>query len=374
MKEINTRSTSLHTAIAEDVTLRETKTTRLIFRPLLIDNPGNKDACVKGQFLFQKKSTKDDWEDSEAINLARLHAGDGVKLDLKSAELQEFYKSLTDLYSVQREFGTQPGRNKFTKSNPLLASLGDVPTDELMTILGANKSLGGELLTKLLEWATNEQDPKLLIERLLELAPDSLKRLNTSVNLQRMKNAVLAWSDNRESNNEDLWQELLTEHIHVLEQVYSWPVTVVGEKAFVGGKGVDNKGGGLVDYLLKNTLTSNVTLIEIKTPGTKLLKSKEYRTGIYNTSDELSGAVMQVLNYRNELLQNYKSLDVGGLFDAFDPKCVVVLGHAKNELLGKNQRKSFELFRNQLPNVDVVTYDELFGKTMNLIRILEEGS
>ena len=77
--------------------------------------------------------------------------------------------------------------------------------------------------------------------------------------------------------------------MYVLEQVFSWPVTIVNEKAYVGGKAVDNKGGGLVDFLVKNQLTNNVALIEIKTPGTELLSKNEYRNGVYNLSEELTG-------------------------------------------------------------------------------------
>jgi len=176
----------------------------------------------------------------------------------------------------------------------------------------------------------------------------------------------------KDSDDEELWQQLLTENIFILEQVCSWPVNIVGEKMYVGGKNINNKGGSIIDYLLKNTLTNNVTLVEIKTPKTRLLKNSEYRTGIYNIDDELSGAVMQVLNYRDTLLKNYQSLNVGELFDAFNPKCVIVIGHAKQELTGKNKRKTFELFRNQLSGVEVITYDELVQKTQNLIKVLED--
>jgi hypothetical protein len=102
------------------------------------------------------------------------------------------------------------------------------------------------------------------------------------------------------------------------------------------------------------------------------LKNREYRKGIYNIADDLSGAVMQVLNYKDTLLRNYRSLEVGELFDAFDPKCVVIIGHAGQELTEKNKRKTFELYRNQLSDVEVITYDEIVHKTQNLIKVLED--
>ena len=343
----------------------------MLFRPLLVDNAKNKAAAVKGILLFQKKSVKDELEDSEAINLSKLKIGEGVRLDIKSGELLTFFSELSDLYELYAQHGTQLGKSTFTKEDPQLLQLTNMPTSELNTLLEANSSLGGDLLTKLLDWATSEEDLPKLIHRLVALSPNSLQVLNTSATLVRLKTAVKEWAANKESSDEDLWQNLLAKHIHVLEQVYSWPVNIVGSKMYVGGKGVDNKGGGLVDYLLKNSLTNNVTLVEIKTPRTRLLKTTEYRNGIYNTSDDLTGGVMQVINYRDSLLKNYQSLNPGDLFDAFDPKCVVVIGHAGDELSDKNKRKTFELYRNQLSDVTVITYDELVRKTQNLIKVLE---
>ena len=370
MEKITTKSTSAHTATASDIVLRETKTTRLIFRPLLVDNVKDPNACLKGTLLFEKKSRTEDWEPTESINLNRLKVGEGVRLELKSGETLQFYKELTDLYDLYRQHGTQMGESTFAKLGSPLARLASVPAEKLNEFLTADTELGGDLLSKLLSWATSEEDPAELITRLLELAPDSLRRLNTSANLQRLKNAVAEWTRHKDSTDEELWQRLLSSNVHVLEQVFSWPVNVIEEKAYVGGKGIDNKGGGLVDFLVKNQLTNNVSLIEIKTPGTKLLR-KEYRNGIFNVSDDLSGGVMQVLNYKQTLLHHYQSLGSAELFESFDPKCVVLIGHGRRELQGKDQRKSFELYRNQLSNVAVVTFDELVEKTRKLIGVLE---
>ena len=90
MEEITIKSTSRFTAEAPDIGLRENETTRLIFRPIIIENPNNKDACIKGSFLFQRKSKIEQWEDFETISLASLKMGEGYKLGLDSAELLKF--------------------------------------------------------------------------------------------------------------------------------------------------------------------------------------------------------------------------------------------------------------------------------------------
>ncbi len=190
-----------------------------------------------------------------------------------------------------------------------------------------------------------------------------------------MKAAYNEWKQNIDNRDEEYWQNTLTEHSFVLEYVFSWPCSIVKEKAYVGGKSISNSGGKIVDFLMKNEMTSNAALIEIKTPNTPLL-GKEYRQGINNISADLSGSVLQVLDYKQSLIEHYHSITKGQieLFSTFDPKAVVIVGNAELSLNNYKDRKSFELFRNQLNNVAIITFDELFKKTANLISILENVS
>ncbi len=140
----------------------------------------------------------------------------------------------------------------------------------------------------------------------------------------------------------------------------------------MGGKGISNKGGNIIDFLCANNLTRNTALIEIKTPKTKLLGS-QYGGGVYNVSSELSGSVIQVANYKKSLLQNYVALVnyEEEIFEAFNPKSIIIIGNIQNELIEQKKKKSFELFRTGLNDVQIITYDELFGKVEFLIALLE---
>ncbi|MEK3988772.1 MULTISPECIES: hypothetical protein [Robertmurraya] len=55
---ISIQTTSSDSGIGEDIILRETDTTRLLFRPELVNNQHNSDASVKGCFIFQKKKKR----------------------------------------------------------------------------------------------------------------------------------------------------------------------------------------------------------------------------------------------------------------------------------------------------------------------------
>lgn len=77
---------------------------------------------------------------------------------------------------------------------------------------------------------------------------------------------------------------------------------------------------------------------------------------------------MQALDYRRELSKNIRSISDGTshTIEIFNPRCVVVIGNAAEELDSDIKRKSFELFRTSLKDIEIVTYDELFKKAESL--------
>ena len=375
MEKITTTSTSRVTAQASDIAIRETATTRLVFRPIIIDNPHNSDASIKGNFLYLRKSQNEQWEDFETIPLSSLKMGEGYKLELKSAELLNLTNDLKLLYDLHQESGVPKGQQTFRKNTPQLQQLqqlANLTSDEVSSLLNANKGIGTSLLAKLLNWAANLDEPTPLINHLVALNPTSLGKLNAAIGLQSLKNALSIWESNADNSKEEFWQESLTEHSFVLEQVFSWPVSIVKGKAYLSGKSYLNTGGNIVDFLMQNRLTQNAALIEIKTPSTLLL-GPVYRGSVYNTSNELSGSIMQTLNYKHLLQESFTSLTSGqdDLFDSFNPQCAVIIGNAGVELNNKSKTKSFELFRHQFPGLLVITFDELFNKTRQLINLLE---
>lgn len=121
-------------------------------------------------------------------------------------------------------------------------------------------------------------------------------------------------------------------------------------------------------------MTQNVALIEIKTPCTEIV-GKPYRE-TYSMSFDMSGAVNQVLNYRDELQKNFngltRDLEDGDTVRAFSPKCVVVIG--KINTLNAKQQKAFELYRNSFNNLTIITFDELHQKICDLISVFKEDT
>jgi hypothetical protein len=178
------------------------------------------------------------------------------------------------------------------------------------------------------------------------------------------------WEANKNNADEEFWQTTLTQNLVVLSQVFSVPVIILQDRAYVGGTGLDQSGANIVDFLLANDLTENTALVEIKTPATRLL-GRRYRGGAYSPSSEITGAVAQISNYKHSLIRNSTQPEIG--VNAFNPPCLVVAGNL-DQTPDSAQRRSFELYRQGLRDVQIVTYDELFLKVANLVNLLQGGA
>ena len=210
-----------------------------------------------------------------------------------------------------------------------------------------------------------------MLQELAKFDIQNLQTLNALVGLSALKTVVELWHANEANANEGFWQATLQNHAFVLSQIFATPTIFIQGKAYVGGKILPNSQGKVTDFLLANAVTKNVMIIEIKTPATRLIGGK-YR-GVYCPSSDLTGPVIQVLDQRYTLQTEFHT--VGRTYkdqiDVFAPQCVVLAGHAERELVDDERKKAFELFRRGLGNVQVVTYDEIFHKTQQLIAALE---
>lgn len=356
-----------------DIVLRTTAATRLVFRPMLVENPHNSEASVKGTFVFQRKGKNDDWEAIPIEPLTALKKGEGHQLDLKSGEVFDLYAHLSALYRLFAREGIPMGELQYVRAHGAVLSLSELSNSQLRTFLDANSAVGADLVRRLLAWASESDDVGQLVELLESIGHRALGNLNVAISLSSIKDALATWNSKQNEGDEEFWQAFLTERSFLLEQLFSWPCTVVADKAYVGGKTVENRSGHILDFLVKNQITDNAALVEIKKPSSPLV-GKAYREGIPNISGELAGAVVQVLTYRASLTETYLTLGRSAAsYEVFDPPCVVIAGRAAS-LQAPEQRRSFELFRRQLKGVEVVAFDELFGRLELLMRVLETRS
>lgn len=193
--------------------------------------------------------------------------------------------------------------------------------------------------------------------------------------LTNFHDCLATWQINTTNGSEEFWHELFKTNPKIIAQSIPNCTIQIADKSYVGGKGISNSGGKIVDFVYATKSTKNTVVVEIKTPATKLI-GREYRSDIFSISDELSGAIIQALTYRNHLIKHFHSLrgaEQSLSFEAFDPICMVVAGNLEHERLSAPKRASFDLFRANM-GVTVITYDELFAKIQDLVDMLDDDA
>nr|WP_179535249.1 Shedu immune nuclease family protein [Actinopolyspora biskrensis] len=198
------------------------------------------------------------------------------------------------------------------------------------------------------------------------------------------------WLENEEEFNaaaaksngpERAWQELLENNPWILGvglggKLYtSWDKRKLEQD--VTGRSVKGV-GKRVDALLRTTgLISSLTFAEIKHHRTQLLDKKgDYRAGCWKPSDEVAGAVVQAQQtahlacssldeYLPDTSSEGERLPSGTFL--LRPRSFVIVG-TLNQLTGSeggavlDQVRSFELFRRNLSEPEIITFDELVAR------------
>lgn len=368
-KPIRITSTSAHTAEAEPIVLRDGLTVRLVFHPTLVANEKDPEAAVRGIFTYQRKGPNDEWEDVHELDLSRLRKGESVQLELHSKEMLELFRGLAPLYEIVGEYGIPFGETQFSHVGPQYwRALAEDPA--LRNAVFTDEELGA--IQAFASWISER--PQQAAFALQALQAQDLAGLDAAAGIARLHKFINEWAANRSNAKEGYWQDLLTRESWALGQLFGAPFVIVGERVYVGGKTYENKEGRIVDFLYKNSLTGNVLIAEIKTPVTPLL-GPEYRQGVFPPSNELSGAVTQALDQRQTLMSEYQQiqLDAAGAVP-FNPRTLVLAGDLESQAVRDSRLRSFELFRNELRGVEVVTYDELAAKAQGLLELFQTAT
>jgi hypothetical protein len=201
--------------------------------------------------------------------------------------------------------------------------------------------------------------------------PEALLELNREIELVTLEGLVVRLKTMLTKKlREGDWQAFFVDNPFVLRLAFGLPIMMLGDQFSVGGRKFSGSGDKISDFAVKAAASGNLSLIEIKTPETRLLEANAYRGDLYAPGRELAGAVNQVLDQRYQLQKSITNLkDASNAWDveSYAIQGMVVAGRMPT---GRPQLKSFELFRNGLKSVVVVTFDELLQKLEHLIEVL----
>lgn len=200
-----------------------------------------------------------------------------------------------------------------------------------------------------------------------------------------------AFDDDKNSAGgpEHAWQRLLEANPWVLgiglggQLLTSWDKGKL-EKAVVGSN--IQTVGKRVDALLRtNGIVRSLAFAEIKHHRTELL-AEEYRSGVWRPSNELAGAVVQIQQtvrmavrdlgeYLEERADDGSRTGSGTFI--VRPRSFLIVG-SLSQLLGQSggpiddKVHSFELFRRNLHEPEVITFDELLARAEWHVKLAED--
>lgn len=365
--DIKIESVSRDVAECNAVILKCNDTFRYLFVPKLIDNSKDNTKCISGQFIVQKKSRTDTWENHDFLPLNKMVKDQWINLDLSTSSMDTFISYIEKLREIYREEGKYDSFGT-VRTFVFSSKLDNEEKELILDMFNKNDKLKEELKEYLKEDISLEDVLNAISEGKVSLSEITEKLDDTDTNrvyniLQaKMINPVFL-EDNLDNTDEKFWQQLFKKHSNILSAVIPSVVHIIEDQPYMGGKAIDNRGATIGDFLYRSG-TDNVSIIEIKTPSTELLSS-EYRDNVYCPSKELAGSIVQIRKQKDNILKDYNSIKIQSMkkgidFSVYDPKSYIIIGNTSD--LTSFQLESFELFRNSLKDIEIITFNELIDK------------
>jgi hypothetical protein len=152
---------------------------------------------------------------------------------------------------------------------------------------------------------------------------------------------------------------------------------ILQNEAQLGNSDLMGRDAPIGDFLLG--CSKFTVLVEVKRPDTHLFGKDRNRANCWTLSDDLIGGVSQILEQKaswavhaeTNSTKNYD--DHGDLIKqmTIDPKSILIIGSSK-EFEGDNKEqkiksRTFELFRRDSRNIDIITYNELFERARFIV-------
>lgn len=282
--------------------------------------------------------------------LDRIHGrSQSAAGNVKRAHAHNWVAGFTGQDSVDYKRGKHPMIQAFADSAADNQQLTDEDVEELLEVLQAQSKL-------------------LSTDR-----PEVLAKLRNDIELVELDGLISQFDSMLKTNHKErVWQEFLQENPFILSFAFGYPVILIQAEASVGGRRFSGSGEKITDFLVKNAITNNLALFEIKKPGTSLLQKNSYRDGVFGPSKDLAGSVTQALDQRYQLLLDFAGKKMRSRLqeiESFAVRLCIIIGKSPEN---PDMAKSFELFRNNLKDVEVITFDELL-KRVKLLRTFLQG-
>lgn len=217
---------------------------------------------------------------------------------------------------------------------------------------------------------------------LQELLSDKNLRGKDFVNLSFRNEGLNTFKKRLDVNmaDEKKWQTFFQKHDWIFGYGLDYRfMTIFDREVSVGDGGTEDKNKPKVDFL--NEFSDFTVLVELKTPTTKLYDSSKNRAGCWQFWKDFIDAYSQALEQKAEWTikgdkGNNKSKD--GIKRIHtrtrDPKVILLIGNKEKQIISirnleekELKQDTFELFRRDSKNIEIITYDELYERALFII-------
>ena len=180
------------------------------------------------------------------------------------------------------------------------------------------------------------------------------------------------------TKDETAWQEFFKNNQWIIGYGLDYRFQGILQKEFhASDTNADGRDGVISDFLLGDKRFT--TFVELKLPTTELFKSKN-RARSWKLSSKLTEAYSQILEQKAS--GQIKIESTKELYDdsynkitqhAYDSKTILVVGSWQEiehdpEGIKALKEKTFELFRRDSRNVEIITYDELYERASYIVK------
>lgn len=174
--------------------------------------------------------------------------------------------------------------------------------------------------------------------------------------------------------DEKEWQSFFEQNQWIFGYGLDYRFNQISQREYsTGSQRLDATGDSRGDFMLTDSRFT--VLVELKTPKTELFGSGKYRNGCWKISSDLADVTSQVLAQKHEVTLNFDRLteDMDKDISLFDPKAIVLIGHTEQFNTGDTKesrlkKRTFELYRRNLRNIEILTYDELYNRAEFIVK------
>lgn len=305
-----------------------------------------------------------DKDDIEGIQLIKVVSGkDTEKLKLSKFNMDQLRCFLEFINTIDLK---GISNRRISLADDSLAVLDMETKKKIATLLSGNE--GGDIVADLLrKGLITNQDLVNTGYRKLEL--EKFKNMLYHDGLNEYKNEI----GKPQTKDESAWQHFLMRNQWIFGYGLDYRFQGILQKEFhASDTNAAGKDGVIADFLLGDKRFT--TFVEIKLPSTELFSGSQNRAKSWRLSNKLIEAYSQILEQKAS--GQIKIETTKELFDdsnneisqrSYDSRTILIVGCWKeidSDSTGDKRikEKTFELFRRDSRNIDIVTYDELYER------------